>query len=38
MKSEAEKTYWTGDVGHPKTGGNGGAGGGGLAHGNPIDE
>ena len=38
MKNEAEKTYWTGDVGHPKTGGNGGAGGGGFAHGNPIDE
>ena len=26
-KSEAQKTYWTGDVGHPKTGGTGGGGG-----------
>ena len=25
-KSEAEKTYWKGDVGHPKTRGNGGGG------------
>ena len=25
-KSEAQKTYWTGDVGHPKTGGTGGGG------------
>jgi len=35
-KSEAEKTYWKGDVGHPKTRGNGGGGADGLVHGNPI--
>ena len=38
--SEAQKTHWTGDVGHPKTGWTGG--GGGLAERrrmrNPLDE
>ena len=36
-KSEAQKTYWTGDVGHPKTGGTGGGGAGAERCRRPMD-